>query len=77
MDSFSGRIDLIAQVSEATPDGSKGTTVANLRDYIDAAPGTYQTSFVLLPGGYVCNLVIREKTSGTMYSETIPFQVSK
>jgi hypothetical protein len=77
MDSFSGRVDLIGQVTVAPPAGGKGTVVANVRDVIDAASGTYQVAYTLIPGSYVCNLVAREQASGAMYAESIPFQVSK
>lgn len=77
MESFSGLVDLIGQVTVATPDGSKGMVVANVRDFFDAAPGEYQTAFTLLPGPYVCNLLVRERATGVMYSQSIPFQVSK
>ncbi len=70
--SLSGRVDLIGQVKD-----EYGTVVANLRDAFDSTAGTWQSSFVLLPGSYVCNLVVREQASGAMYSESIPFQVSK
>ena len=77
MDSFSGQIDLIGQVTEAPPAGGQGRVVANVRDTFDSAAGTYQMAFTLIPGSYVCNLVVRERNSGAMYSESIPFQVSK
>ena len=70
--SLSGRVDLLGQVKD-----EYGSVVANLRDTFDSAADTWHSSFVLLPGAYVCNLVVREQTTGLMYAETIPFQVSK
>jgi hypothetical protein len=77
MDSFSGRVDLMAQVTTAPPAGVKSMVVANVRDAFDAGTGTFQIAFTLLPGSYVCNLVLREQATGATYSESIPFQVSK
>ncbi len=69
---LSGRIDVIGQVKD-----EYGMVVANVRDTFDSTAGTWQSSFVLIPGSYVCSLVVRELDSGAMYSESIPFQVSK
>jgi beta-lactamase regulating signal transducer with metallopeptidase domain len=70
-ESFFGQLDLIANITDAF-----GTRVANVRDTFDAAAGTRQMTLTLLPGRYVCNLLVREAT-GVMYSESIPFQVLK
>ena len=71
MESFSGRLDLIGGITDTL-----GTVVANVRDTFDAQAGTRQYTFTLLPGRYVCNLLLRE-ASGVMYAESIPFQVLK
>lgn len=39
--------------------------------------GTYQIFTVLAPGSYVCRLILREKSSGQLYTEEIPFEVKK
>jgi hypothetical protein len=77
MDSFSGRVDLIGQVTTVPSAGGKGMVVATVRDAFDAGTGTFQTAFTLIPGPHVCNLMVREQATGVMYSESIPFQVSK
>ena len=77
MDSFSGRVDLIGQITTAPPAGGKGMVVATVRDVFDAGTGTFQVAFTLIPGPHVCNLMVREQATGVMYSESIPFQVSK
>jgi hypothetical protein len=69
---FTGRIDVIGQVKDEF-----GTVVTNVRDTFDSAAGTWQSSFVLIPGSFVCNLMVRELASGVMYTELIPFQVSR
>jgi hypothetical protein len=69
---LTGRVDVIGQVED-----QYGMVVANVRDTFDSTAGTWQSSFVLIPGSFVCDLVVRELASGVMYSESIPFQVSK
>jgi beta-lactamase regulating signal transducer with metallopeptidase domain len=68
-DGLFGQLDLIASITD-----DFGTRVANVRDTFDAAGGTRQMTFTLLPGPYVCNLVVRDAT-GAMYPESIPFRV--
>ena len=77
MDSFSGRVDLIGQITTVPSAGGKGMVVATVRDVFDAGTGTFQVAFTLIPGPHVCNLMVREQATGVMYSESIPFQVSK
>ena len=69
--SLSGQIDLIGSITDTF-----GMVVANLRDNFEAPAGTRQITFTLLPGPYLCNLLVRE-ASGVMYSESIPFRVQK
>ncbi len=71
MDSLSGQLDLIANITD-----SFGAVVANVRDTFFAQAGTRQLTFTLLPGPYLCNLLVRE-ASGAMYAESIPFKVLK
>jgi beta-lactamase regulating signal transducer with metallopeptidase domain len=71
MDSFSGQLDLIASITDAY-----GTVISNVRDTFEAQAGTRQWTFTLLPGRYLCSLLVRE-ASGVMYAEAIPFQVLK
>lgn len=79
LDTLSGRIDLIGSVVEAVQPGVKGSTVANFRDYVNIAvtppAGLYQAAFTLAPGSYVCRLLVREDTTGLIYTEAIPFQL--
>ena len=69
---LTGRVDVTGQIKD-----EYGMVVANVRDTFDSTAGTWQSSFVLIPGSFVCNLVVQELAGGAMYSESIPFQVSK
>jgi hypothetical protein len=55
-----------------------GPAVANVRDYIQAAPDVnliYRTVFAIASGSYVCHLLVREQATGLMYAEAIGFHV--
>jgi len=69
---LTGRVEVTGQIKD-----EYGMVVANVRDSFDSTAGTWQSSFVLIPGSFVCNLVVRELAGGAMYAESIPFQVSK
>jgi hypothetical protein len=71
LDSLSGQIDVIGQIRIRTETGAMGPVDAMFRDHIQASANSYQTKFVLNAGSYVCNVIVREQSSGHMYGETI------
>ena len=84
LDSLSGRVDVVAVVIKRS--GASGTVVANVRDTIlerspvkilkwRAEESPWQAHLALDPGSYVCGLVVKERTSGRIYGETIDFEV--
>ena len=78
LDSLSGRIDIEGQIKTRLDTGAGAQNVANFagfRDNIQAAAGTYQGNFILKPGSYVCDLIVREQATGRIYGETIRFEV--
>jgi len=79
LDGLSGRVDLLGRIRLRLAPGVSAnlvpTFVANLRDTVDAAAGTYQAAFTLKAGSYACDLLVRERASGKMYSEVINFDV--
>jgi beta-lactamase regulating signal transducer with metallopeptidase domain len=75
LESFSGKIDIVGMLRRATVSGAPGNMVAAVRDTIQADSGTYQANFTLLAGSYVCEVVVRERSTGRKYGETIRFEV--
>jgi GWxTD domain-containing protein len=80
LSSFTGRVDVIGSISpksESASDLGAGVrlSVANVRDYIDALKGTWETNFTLTPGNYTARVLAREVSSGKMYTEQIDFEV--
>jgi beta-lactamase regulating signal transducer with metallopeptidase domain len=89
LDSLSGRVDVVAVVIKRS--GASGTVVANVHDTIlerspvkilkrppimwPAEASPWQAHLALDPGSYVCGLVVRERSSGRIYGETIDFEV--
>jgi hypothetical protein len=73
MDSFSGQVDLIGQITAVPSAGGKGMVVATVRDVFDAGTGTFQVAFTLLRAR-VLALMVREQATGMVYSESIPFR---
>jgi beta-lactamase regulating signal transducer with metallopeptidase domain len=83
LDSLSGTVDIAASVQyrEAivTPQegggfhGTTGQVVANVRYSAQASTGTWQADFTVPPGAYVCNVVMREKATGRIFTESIDF----
>jgi beta-lactamase regulating signal transducer with metallopeptidase domain len=72
MDTLSGQVDIIAQVTDEFK-----TVVANVRDKVESGAGEWHGSIVLLPGSYTCHVVLREQSSGLVYAETISFAVAR
>ncbi|HYW46247.1 MAG TPA: M56 family metallopeptidase [Bryobacteraceae bacterium] len=70
--SLSGRVDIAGQIKTRL---DTAPAVANVRDFIQASAGTYQTGFTLKAGSYVCDLIVREQATGRIYGETINFEV--
>jgi hypothetical protein len=70
IDSLSGQVDIVAQIQTA-----QHVVAGNLRDSAQASAGTYQATFTVAPGTYVCNVLVREQATGKMYGETINFDV--
>ncbi|HEY6346898.1 MAG TPA: M56 family metallopeptidase [Bryobacteraceae bacterium] len=85
LDSLSGRVDIVAAVIKRS--GASGTMVENVRDTIleaspagiafanTDAPGSWQAHLTLDFGSYVCALVVKERSTGRIYEETIDFEV--
>ena len=78
---LSGRVDILAQVQSVVKGAAADSNdtlmmTANLRDSIDGSAGTYQTGFHLLRGTYACQVLVRESSSGRMYTEVIHLQVN-
>jgi beta-lactamase regulating signal transducer with metallopeptidase domain len=89
LDSLLGQVDVVAVVIKRS--GASGTVVANVRDTIlerspvkilkrppakwPAEASPWQAHLALDPGSYVCGLVVRERSSGRIYGETIDFEV--
>jgi len=72
LDGLTGTVDLVADIKSA---GQPIVRDANLRDTIDASAGTAQANFMLAPGTYDCQLLVRERATGRMFGETIHFEV--
>jgi VWFA-related protein len=68
---LTGRVDILAQI----PNAASGGITANNRAALDASRGSFELSFVLKPGSYVCNVVVAEASTGRAYGETIRFDV--
>jgi VWFA-related protein len=68
---LTGRVDILAQI----PNAASGGITANNRASLDASRGSFESSFVLKPGSYVCNVVVAEASTGRAYGETIRFDV--
>jgi hypothetical protein len=75
LDTLSGRVDVIGQVKQVLESGVNGPMAANFRDYVDAQTGVLQSMFTLAPGSYVCQVLVREQSTGLIYAEAIPFEL--
>jgi hypothetical protein len=73
LDSLSGTIDVVAQIRTRLDTGAGGAVVANLRDSAQASAGSYQANFTVSPGAYVCNVLVREQSTGRAFGEKINF----
>ena len=75
LDTLSGRVDVIGQVKTVPEPGGDRILAANFRDYVDAQTGVVQSMFTLSPGSYLCQVLVREQSTGLMYTESIPFEL--
>jgi GWxTD domain-containing protein len=74
--SLSGRADMVVEIRPRPEASTAGQVVANVRDYVQVtAGGTWETTFALGPGSYVCRTIVKE-AAGQLYGETINFTVS-
>jgi hypothetical protein len=75
LDSLSGKLDIIGQIKTRPVAGAAVPVAAIVRDSVQASAGTYQATFILDPGSYVCTLLVREQATERMFTETIDFDV--
>ncbi len=79
LDSLSGKVDIIAQVKVRSATGVEDQVVANLRDSVTlngtSPSGMYSTEFMLEAGSYVCRVLVRETSTGRIFTEAISFDV--
>jgi hypothetical protein len=75
LDSLSGSVDVVAEILPRSNADATAAPVAMLRDKIQAAAGTYQATFRLPAGSYVCALVVKEQATERIYGEVINFEV--
>jgi hypothetical protein len=75
IDSLSGRVVVVAEILPRSPTLATGKPVAMVRDNIQAAAGTYQATFALPAGSYVCALIVKEQATERTYGEVINFEV--
>jgi len=79
LDSLSGVVDIIAQVKARSATGQEEQVVGNLRDSITlngtSQSGMYGSEFRLEAGSYVCRVLVREATTGRIFTEAINFDV--
>ncbi len=78
LDSLSGVVDIIAQVKTRQP-GQPEVPVATVRDNVTVSTGsqtsTYGGDFTLEAGSYVCRILVREASTGRIFTEVIQFDV--
>jgi len=43
---------------------------------VEASPGAWRAGFMLDPAAYTCRLIVRERSTGRTYGETISFTVN-
>jgi beta-lactamase regulating signal transducer with metallopeptidase domain len=80
LDSLSGTIDIIAQIKARSATGIDDQIVGSLRDTVrvngtTSQSGWYGTEFLLEAGSYVCKVLVREETTGRIFTEAINFDV--
>jgi hypothetical protein len=73
--SLSGRVDISGTIKSLSNTSSTGFGAGFVRDSLQVSGSTYQTSFTLEAGSYVCTLIVREQATGQTYGETINFEV--
>ena len=74
LDTLSGRIDILGKVESV---GAPIVTTSVVRDHIDLNTphsGTYDATFTLPAGSYVCHLIVRVQSTGQIYGESIHFE---
>jgi beta-lactamase regulating signal transducer with metallopeptidase domain len=79
LDTLSGVVDIIATVRARSSAGIEEQVAANLRDTVTlngtSQPGTYSNNFMLEAGSYVCRVLVREASTGKIFTEVINFDV--
>ena len=79
LDSLSGTIDILAQVRTRPVAGTADRVVGSLRDTVTLAgtsqSGMYQAEFMFDAGSYICRVLVREASTGRVFTETINFDV--
>ncbi|HKE25866.1 MAG TPA: M56 family metallopeptidase [Bryobacteraceae bacterium] len=70
--SLSGTVDVLGEI--VAP--GTGMPVNNVRDQVEATLLSWRTSFMLDPAAYECRLIVRERSTGRTYGETISFTVN-
>lgn len=70
--SLAGTIDILGEIVAASGD----TPQNNVRDAVEASPGDWRAGFMLDPAAYTCRLIVRERSTGRTYGETISFTVN-
>jgi beta-lactamase regulating signal transducer with metallopeptidase domain len=79
LDSLSGVIDIIAQIKARSATGIEEQVAGNLRDTVTvngtSQSGMYGTDFMLEAGSYVCRVLVREASTGRIFTEAINFDV--
>ncbi len=75
LDTLSGRVDIIAQITTSASTGESPTVAATMRDMMEASAGPDQTAFMLQAGSYDCKLLVREQSTGRLFGEIIHFEV--
>ena len=79
LDTLSGVVDILAQVRVRSSAGIEEQVVGNLRDSVTlngtSQSGMYGTEFMLEAGSYVCKVLVREASTGRIFTEAINFDV--
>ncbi len=75
LDSLSGLVEVVAEIMPRSNPPATGQPIAEVRDGVQAAAGTYEATFTLAPGSYVCALIVKEQATGRTYGEVINFEV--
>ena len=80
LDTLSGTVDILAQIKARSATGIEDHVVGTLRDTVTingttSPSGMYGTEFMLEAGSYVCRVLVREASTGRIFTEAINFDV--